>query len=372
MTAPMILAEAPSLPAKPVDALGRPVYWVWLTGAPGFDYRGTPVKVDGRWIDRRIKDFVAMTSRGYRPPVLREHRADGERDGDVLQLARVDGPDGPALIGAVALSDPAAASKVASGRIRYVSPSFGDLRDDSGAEYTFALREVSLVAAPHQKSGGTHVLASERYGMDQATKPADGAAPSMEDRVSAMESRLGAMEMGQQRIMTMMEKLMPAEPAEDEEVEVEIKPPAGGVAMSEGDKRLATLERELAAERTARRRAEFDARYPVGASIQLSEDVRDQMFALSEAAPKAFTAVAAKATLPTAGAAQPPRRSEIQWGAAQGAASGAAAQPEGIALGELSDDALMEMAEKTAKGGDVEAVLTEYTRLQTQRAGLKK
>lgn len=369
MTAPMILAEAPSLPAKPVDALGRPVYWVWLTGAPGFDYRGTPVKVDGRWIDRRIKDFVAMTSRGYRPPVLREHRADGEREGDVLQLARVDGPDGPALIGAVALSDPAAASKVASGRIRYVSPSFGDLRDDSGAEYTFALREVSLVAAPHQKSGGTHVLASEESSMDPTQK--DGAAPSMEDRMAQYESRLGAMEMGQQKMMQMMEKLMPAEPAEGE-IEVEIKPPAEGVAMSEGDKRLATLERELAAERTARRRAEFDARYPVGASIQLSEDVRDQMFALSEAAPKAFTAVAAKATLPTAGAAQPPRRSEIQWGAAQGAASGAAAQPEGIALGELSDDALMEMAEKTAKGGDVEAVLTEYTRLQTQRAGLKK
>jgi hypothetical protein len=367
MTAPMILAEAPSLPSKPVDALGRPVYWVWLTGAPGFDYRGAPVKVNGAWIDRRIKDFVAMTSRGYRPPILREHRAEGEREGDVLQLARVDGPDGPALIGAVALSDPAAASKVASGRIRYVSPSFGDLRDDSGAEYTFALREVSLVAAPHQKSGGTHVLASEESSMDQASKPADGAAPSVEDRVSAMESRLGAMEMGQQRIMQMMEKLMPAEG----ELEVEIKPPAEGVAMSEGDKRLATLERELAAERTARRRAEFDARYPVGASIQLSEDVRDQMFALSEAAPKAFTAVAAKATLPTAGAAQPPRRSEIQWGASLGAASGSAAQPEGVNLAELDEEGLMTLAEKTTKSTDVNIILAEYTRLQTQRAGKK-
>ena len=363
----MLLAESPALPPKPVDALGRPVYWVWLTGAPGFDYRGASVKVNGAWIDQRIEDFGAMTARGYRPPVLKEHRAEGEREGDVLELARVDGPSGPALIGAVALSDPAAASKVGSGRIRYVSPSFGDLRDDSGAEYSFALREVSLVAAPHQKSGGTHVLASEESSMDPTN--ADGAAPSIEDRVKALEGRFGAVEMACTRMVEMMEKMSAgAEPAEDE-VEVEIKQPPADVAMSE---QIAALDRQLKEERSARRRAEFDARYPVGATIAMSEEIRDHLFTLSEAAPKAFSAIAAKATLPTAGgAAVPPRRSEIQWGASVGSAAGTQHAADGIALGELSDDALMEMAEKAAKG-DTIATLTEYTRLSAERARARK
>lgn len=344
MTAPMLLAESPALPPKPSDDLGRPVYWVWLTGAPGFDYRGDKVPVDRAWIAQRIKDFEAMGARGYRPPVLREHRAEGEREGDVLQLASVNGADGPALIGAVALSDPDAAAKVASGRIRYVSPSFGDLRDDAGAEYTFALREVSLVAAPHQKSGGSHVLASEERGMDPSTQ--DGAAPSIEDRVAAIE-----------RTMAELKEMMVAKAKpEGEEIEVEMKTPApAAVQMSEGDRRLADLERQLAEERTARRRAEFDARYPAGAKIELSEDVRDHMFALSEAAPKAFTAVAAKATLPTAGAALPPRRSEIQWGSALGAAAGSPAT-DGVNLSEMSDDDLMaHLSIKHAKAADAVA-----------------
>lgn len=369
MPSPMLLAESPALPPKPVDALGRPVYWVWLTGAPGFDYRGASVKVNGAWIDQRIEDFGAMTARGYRPPVLKEHRAEGEREGDVLELARVDGPSGPALIGAVALSDPAAASKVGSGRIRYVSPSFGDLRDDSGAEYSFALREVSLVAAPHQKSGGTHVLASEESSMDPTN--VDGAAPSIEDLVKAMEDHFGALEMGQAKMMTMMEKLIGDAKPEGDEVEVEIKPPAppAEVAMSE---QIAALDRQLKEERSARRRAEFDARYPVGATIAMSEEIRDHLFTLSEAAPKAFSAIAAKATLPTAGgAAVPPRRSEIQWGASVGSAAGTQHAADGIALGELSDDALMEMAEKAAKG-DTIATLTEYTRLSAERARARK
>lgn len=356
MTAPMLLAESPALPPKPVDALGRPVYWVWLTGAPGFDYRGSGVPVDRAWIAQRIEDFEAMGARGYRPPVLREHRAEGEREGDVLQLASVNGADGPALIGAVALSDPDAASKVASGRIRYVSPSFGDLRDDAGAEYSFALREVSLVAAPHQKSGGTHVLASEESSMEP--KAADGAAPSMEDRVAAMEGRFGALEAGQARMMELMEKMTAGPKPKDEEIEVEMKAPApAAVQMSEGEsaRRLADLERQLAEERTARRRAEFDARYPAGASITLSEDVRDHMFALSEAAPKSFSAVAAKAALPKAGAALPPRRSEIQWGSALGAAAGSAAT-DGVQLSEMSDDELMaHLSNKHAKAEDAVA-----------------
>lgn len=164
------------LPAKPHDSAGRPVQWVLLCSSPGFVYDGTWVAVDDAFLSAQLSDFERMTASGYAPPVLREHVRAGERAGDVLQLAVADVAGAPSLVAAVALADMAAPDKVASGAIKYVSPSFGPLEDDRGHRYTFALREVSLTVAPHQKhigNGTTHILASEGRTMDNRQNNAE-------------------------------------------------------------------------------------------------------------------------------------------------------------------------------------------------------
>ena len=152
------------LPQKPIDSAGRKVNWVLLCQSPGFVYDGQWVAVDESFLAEQLSDFERLTASGYAPPVLREHKRAGERAGDVLQLAVADVAGAPSLVAAVALADSTAPQKIQDGAIKYVSPSFGPLEDDKGHKYNFVLREVSLVASPHQKhigDGATHILASE-------------------------------------------------------------------------------------------------------------------------------------------------------------------------------------------------------------------
>lgn len=351
-----MLPDSPALPPKPKDGLGRPVSWVWVTGAPGFDYGGTWHAVNGDWIAARIREHAALTRRGYSVPVLAEHTRDGERRGDVLALAEHNGD----LIAAVAWADPDAPAKIARRQIVYTSPAFGALRDDTGAEYPFALKELSIVSAPHQKRGTTHVLAAETEPvMDPTENAAGGATPSMEDRLVALER-------GQADVTAVIAALASKIDAMAKPAEVEIEAAAPEMSEREAalEARLKQLERENA-------RARFDASYPAGAQVEMSEDLRDAMFALSQADRKAFDALAAKAKRPDANATIP-RRSEIQWGVALGESAGrAAAKAQGADLGGASDDALMEMAEKVG-GADVAATLAEFTRLQGERARAAK
>lgn len=330
---PTMLPDSPALPPKPKDGLGRPVSWVWVTGAPGFDYGGTWHAVDAAWIAARIREHAALTRRGYSVPVLAEHTRDGERRGDVLALAEHGGD----LIAAVAWADPDAPAKIARRQIVYTSPAFGALRDDTGAEYPFALKELSIVSAPHQKRGATHVLAAETEPpMDPNKDAAGGATPSMEDRLAALER-------GQADVTAAIAALAGKIDAMAKPAEVEIEaaaPEMGDKKMSEREAqleaRLKQLERENA-------RARFDAAYPTGAQVEMSEELRDAMFALSQADRKSFDVLAAKAKRPDANTSIP-RRSEIQWGVALGESAGraaTAAQGAEVNLSEMSDDELM-------------------------------
>jgi phage terminase small subunit len=226
MTAAYILDDMPALPAKPKDPLGRHVAWVALTQAPGFIYGDKAFKVDEDFIKAQIDGYRSLTRADYTAPVLREHSRNGERSGDVLALASVVIDERLTLIGALALSDPEAQDKIKRGEIKYVSPSFGPISDDRGRDFDFALREVSLVAAPHQKHltpGTTHVLGKEQGEMDkdksteQEVSTSD--APSVEERLGKMEKAIAE--------LLELKQLMEAAMMEDDEEKEEEGPQMG-------------------------------------------------------------------------------------------------------------------------------------------------
>lgn len=199
-----LVLRTPGLPPRPKDPGGRLVKWVLLAQAPGFAYQGREYAVDADWIDARVKDYQRLTAADYTAPLLREHQRDGERHGDVLKLARFELDGRPALIAAVAFSDPAADDKIKRGMIKYLSPSFGPIEDDRGRKYDFALREASLVAAPHQKHlspGDSHVIGAESKEADvpedyEDKTGADDSAEMTDDtakRLDALEAQIAKM-----------------------------------------------------------------------------------------------------------------------------------------------------------------------------------
>jgi len=172
------------------------VRWVLLAQAPGFVYQGKEYKVDGDWLDDRVAEYRVLLKGDYTAPLLREHDRDGERHGDILKLQRhsLDGKD--SLIAAVAFADPDAEGKIKQGRIKYLSPAFGPIEDDRGRKFSFALREASLVAAPHQKNlspGDSHVLGAEHKEGDMPDHY-DEKSPEMMDGEDKPKDRLDVLE----------------------------------------------------------------------------------------------------------------------------------------------------------------------------------
>lgn len=294
-------------PPKPTDALGRYVSWVRVCEGPSFVYGGVTYLVDAAWVAGQVEAWRRLTDGGYLVPLLAGHDAAAtrqERLGDVLELRASTAGSQSVLLAAVAWADPDAEDKIARGAYRYFSPRLSSLTDDKGRTYPLVLVELSVVAAPHQKRMGTTHVVAEETTMDPTAAPANPAAPTIEDRVATIESRL-----------TALEAKLAAEP---EEVAAAAEPPAADVAMAE---QLRTLRADLATEQRMRRRAEFDARYPAGAVVTLTEELREPLFALREAAVVPLdrvmaTAVRAASGMP--GPAPAPRRSEIPWGLAMG------------------------------------------------------
>jgi len=96
------------------------------------------------------------------------------------------------LIAAVAFADPEAEDKIKQGRIKYLSPAFGPVEDDRGRKFSFALREASLVAAPHQKNlspGDSHVLGAEHKEGDMPDHYDEKSPEMMDDKDKGEEAR---------------------------------------------------------------------------------------------------------------------------------------------------------------------------------------
>lgn len=276
-----LILSIPGLPTKPKDPAGRLVKWVLLCQAPGFVYGEQTFEVDGAFIDRQLADFGRLTKSGYTPPLLREHTRAGERSGDVLKLARKNIDGRPALLGAVAFSDPGAADKIKRGEIKYVSPAFGPLKDDLGQEFKFALREVSLVAAPHQKhlsQSGSHVLGAETLTggnmpdeiEEQLAAPAVEGEETEESQMAQVMGRLAKIEealASMAELKQLMEEAIEAvkEPAEEEPAEV-------AAGESEAD----VLRARIEALEIERDRAVWETEKPAG--LKFTAELAEVLF----------------------------------------------------------------------------------------------
>lgn len=267
-----LVLTVPGLPPKPKDPGGRLVRWVLLAQAPGFVYRGEEFKVDGDWLDERVGEYRQLLKGDYTAPLLREHDRDGERHGDILKLQRhsIDGKD--SLIAAVAFADPDAEDKIKQGRIKYLSPAFGPVEDDRGRRFAFALREASLVAAPHQKNmspGDTHVLGGEQKEGDKVPEHYDDKSPEMMDGDDKPEARLDILEAKVDKMATalaelaelkeLMEKALAEMP---EEVADDVEEVAAEMGEVEEDAAIVAMREELNQLREQRDRAVFEQVQP--------------------------------------------------------------------------------------------------------------
>lgn len=265
-----LVLTLPGLPPKPKDPGGRLVRWVLLAQAPGFVYGGKEFAVDGAWLDERVSEYRQLLKGDYTAPLLREHDRDGERHGDILKLQRHKIGEKDSLIGAVAFADPEAEAKIKQGRIKYLSPAFGPIEDDRGRKFSFALREASLVAAPHQKNlspGDSHVLGAEaKEGdmpehYDKAEMPEHVAKDEEpKDRLDVLEAKVNKMAtaLGElAELKELMEKALAEIPEEDAD-----EPEMDEAKMAEEDAAVVAMREELDELRSQRDKAVFEQVQP--------------------------------------------------------------------------------------------------------------
>jgi len=250
------------------------VRWVLLAQSPGFVYKGSEYKVDGDWLDERVSEYRQLLKGDYTAPLLREHDRDGERHGDILRLQRhtIDGKD--SLIAAVAFADPDAEEKIRQGRIKYLSPAFGPVEDDRGRKFSFALREASLVAAPHQKNlspGDSHVLGAEHKEGDMPDHY-DDKSPEMMDGKDEGKDRLDILEAKVEKMATalgelaelkeLMEKALAEMPEEAEDDAADLKGDHADMSEVQDDPAIVAMTEELEELRSQRDRAIFEQVQP--------------------------------------------------------------------------------------------------------------
>lgn len=370
MTVIARLAEGIVTPPKPVDRQGRPVSWVATCAEPGFYYQGAFYPVDEAWIDDKIAQYQDYTRGGsYTSPVLSEHDprvTEGKRLGDVLALGKarlpaesytdssgqtVTIPERWALASAVgwALSD--APEDIESGAIKYFSPGLGTVEDETGRRWEGVLREISVVAAPHQKelTAHTHILATEADTMacDPNKKMEEGAnpAPESEDPMTKMVQMMDALSSRMDAMEKRMEEGAPTPAPEDAEED-------DPQEMSEADKRIAALEARLAEMTAKADRAAFDAAYKdrVGRTVTLSEGMADAIYTLSNAAPEALASLLGAAQAPTPTPTKSPAPSATDWTARLGEGSAPVEAP-----GKVDKMVLLTEARAEAKGDAVKA-----------------
>ena len=278
-----------TLPAKPIDPSGRPVWWVDVLSedtiftASGEQHR---VGIDG--IERQLAAFAYMTSRGYQPPVGGEHDHPfsllssisslkgaleempvGWRQGDMLAMELWEDEAGKLhAIGAVALALPndLAEMAIGLGAIKYFSPELGPLELDDGSVLPLVVKKLDIVERPHQKNAMSHILASEVI-MDESTTieaAEEVTLASLAEMVKANSASIAS-------LIARFEEPDEEEPVEEEEEEEEAEMSEESAALAEATSRITALECQ-------RDEATFAHLLPAGATIELTESVRQVLF----------------------------------------------------------------------------------------------
>lgn len=288
--------DAAWLPPRPVDPRGRPVSWLvvcWVGPLHYYDLAlddWAVMDVDRAWMDRQVALYRQFLAECPAPnPLLRQHRRDGKRGGDLLEYRVALDPSPPhapgtpldALLVAAAWADPAAPDEVRRGEIHDVSMGIGSFRSSlSGTDYEDVIVEVSLVSSGQVR--GARVL-NNRTGEAMADAPVPAAAPAPMppappapiDPVAlreALKPLLAEMLPAMLREAMAPATPMPAEPAQE-------------------SSEMAALKREverLKAESLAAHKAAFAQAYPKGGPLDLTDAERAELEALYLNDPKRF------------------------------------------------------------------------------------
>ena len=393
---------AAGLPALPEDPSGngRHVSWVIIASAPGFHHPVTGAwrVVDQAWILHQADEYARLCASGYHAPVIREHKHEGLRFGDVLDLRLWQGEDGLAkLLAAVAWAEVLdAEERILTGQLRFVSGGWGRLlRPDRGAAFEEVLLELSLVAAPHLKTAGArHILNQEestpmafvnqsgdrfevrkgsgdfevlstfsdreeaeeevaRLHRDNDPDPSTRGENAREAWIRSQEGGTENQEsdMDMQAMMEMLQRLsdrLDALEAAGEGMDMG----EGGRDPSDSDpdpeaelrQQLSEQQAQIAALELQNKRHAFRQTFPAGAVIELTPELADFCFRLSQADAEAFDALAQAAKAPetppeTAPAPAAPAPS-VNWAVQMGQGGGAGGPaPKTVTVAEVVAEA---------------------------------
>lgn len=287
-------ASLPPLPPDPENT-GRRMGWVVVAAEPllvWYDDQGKRFEqaITPEWIDDQVVQFRALTQGGavrYYPPMGVEHHRDGGRIGDLVEAAAfTDRGDGRRKL-AVAVRynasiGPSIEEGIASGAIRYASPTFAGICLDDGREFAWVMIECSIVTAPHMKTTAEqHVFGqrTEHKAMDPTTTtdPMAGLTKLVTDLTGKIDA------IGQR--LAVVESRLAADTAEDV-AEGATPPPMN---ESKADPKLTQLEQELAATKAALAEQQFAGHFRAhieGKAIKLEgSDIGQAIFALRQVAP---------------------------------------------------------------------------------------
>lgn len=202
---------------------------------------GQPIvlELDGGEYSRAVLDSLAAYVAAVRPPLLREHRREGVRYGEVAEVFRGADPDtGEDSIRVRISVDPVA--EINPALIKRLSGYFTpDAQDSAGNLYRMGLAEVSAVAVPmvDAQQGAVRIAASAWFSgaapltcaQMGAESPGD-AADSPQEKPMTKEELIALL--ADADVLAALKAAVAPAPAPAPEVEVEMTPPAPPAAAT--------------------------------------------------------------------------------------------------------------------------------------------
>jgi len=244
-----------SLPKLELEGGDENSHWVFSLPIGDFTYEHS----DGEYVDmtiskekideivnhsnRAIANFLSEAPLGstpYRIPILKEHIKNGERYGDVLQLAykEADGKNG---LWALVKWNPDTYAKISNNDISFVSiGTVSNYVDSNGNHYPVLLNEISLTATPRLKNLGSlqdtlNLRLSESQPQEKIMTPEEMATLIAD----ALDAKLEPIYAAHENLLNLNASLLSALEAMAKPVEEPVEEPVeDAVEMSEDEEEL--------------------------------------------------------------------------------------------------------------------------------------